>query len=633
MSTAAKVKPSRRYASRSTALAWSEQDAALTNPLTIDSFLLAGQQVRAKVTDAITSVDIEMTIEGASTLTINILDASRELTQSGLFSSAVRLSGIAGMHWQLVNASRQGDSVSLVFEPYIVSLLRQQTKPKKVARSKMTRAEFIRSLVLEIKNPEIEFICPELHTTQQIQNSRQKESTVDRDSRRDKGLPSDTKSLKIKGTKADKSQLSNLDRVLVVADRLDAPTKATLALIVACIQESVCRNLSGGDRDSRGILQVRDQTARSLRIDNRDIEECAHTFLTRGFYGKGGAIKIARNNSGYSVGEIAQAVQGSAYPNAYQPHLPEAKKILSAFGSSTSRTKSKQETSKYEFSRGKPGGKKNEDSWTCSGRLAEEVGWRRFLVSNRFYYISDEDLLQSRPRMTVIEGKKGINDIDYNVDAGKDVDEASFTCRADLWVAPPGSVINIEETGIIDGRWLVTSLRRGVYDVDTTIEIKRGTSLLRDKKEPAAESTSSSKSDSRTSGRGGSSSSMIRPVSGGKTTSGFGRRIAPTKGASSYHDGIDIGVPVGTNVKAVLDGTVQVSTSSNGGYGGYVELRHKDGLVTFYGHLSKELVRKGQRVKQGDVIAKSGNSGTSTGAHLHFGVHKNGKPVDPENYL
>lgn len=126
--------------------------------------------------------------------------------------------------------------------------------------------------------------------------------------------------------------------------------------------------------------------------------------------------------------------------------------------------------------------------------------------------------------------------------------------------------------------------------------------------------------------------SYIRPISGGRQTSGFGRRSAPTKGASTYHKGVDWAVPTGTSVYASSGGTV-VRAGWGSGYGYVVYIDHPDGRQTRYGHLSKVLVSVGQTVKQGERIALSGNTGVSTGPHLHFEILINGTQQDPLKYL
>lgn len=124
----------------------------------------------------------------------------------------------------------------------------------------------------------------------------------------------------------------------------------------------------------------------------------------------------------------------------------------------------------------------------------------------------------------------------------------------------------------------------------------------------------------------------IRPISGGRQSSGFGRRNAPKKGASSYHKGVDWAVPTGTAVVASCGGTV-VKAGWSSGYGYCVYINHPDGRQTRYAHLSKVLVSVGQNVSQGQRIALSGNTGVSTGPHLHFELLINGTQVNPLNYF
>ncbi len=124
----------------------------------------------------------------------------------------------------------------------------------------------------------------------------------------------------------------------------------------------------------------------------------------------------------------------------------------------------------------------------------------------------------------------------------------------------------------------------------------------------------------------------IKPISGGRQSSGFGRRNRPTKGASSYHKGIDWAVPTGTAVFASCGGKVS-KAGWGSGYGYVVYIEHEDGRQTRYGHLSKVLVKAGQTVKQGERIALSGNTGVSTGPHLHFEILINGSQVNPLKYL
>ena len=118
---------------------------------------------------------------------------------------------------------------------------------------------------------------------------------------------------------------------------------------------------------------------------------------------------------------------------------------------------------------------------------------------------------------------------------------------------------------------------------------------------------------------------FIRPVQG-RISSPFGPRWG------SHHDGKDYAVPIGTPVKAAGGGRV-VYVGWSSGYGNTVIIQHQQGMRTLYAHLNSFNVSSGQRVNRGQVIASSGNTGRSTGPHLHFEVRVNGRPVDPAGYL
>ncbi len=123
------------------------------------------------------------------------------------------------------------------------------------------------------------------------------------------------------------------------------------------------------------------------------------------------------------------------------------------------------------------------------------------------------------------------------------------------------------------------------------------------------------------------------PVStGGVITDEFGYRDAPTAGASTYHQGLDIGCDYGTDIVAADDGTV-VLASYNGGGGNMVMISHEDGICTVYMHNSQLCVNVGEKVVKGQVIAKAGSTGVSTGPHCHFGVSIDGNYVNPHDFL
>ena len=124
---------------------------------------------------------------------------------------------------------------------------------------------------------------------------------------------------------------------------------------------------------------------------------------------------------------------------------------------------------------------------------------------------------------------------------------------------------------------------------------------------------------------------FIFPVKG-RITSPFGYRKDPFTGRKSMHYGIDIANRKGTAVKATLDGKV-LKTGRSLVYGKYIIIKHAGGYQSLYAHLNKYLVRKGQNISQGEIIAELGSTGRSTGPHLHFSIYRNQKPVDPLKQL
>lgn len=118
----------------------------------------------------------------------------------------------------------------------------------------------------------------------------------------------------------------------------------------------------------------------------------------------------------------------------------------------------------------------------------------------------------------------------------------------------------------------------------------------------------------------------------GRITSRFGMRKDPFTGIRRFHNGVDIANNTGTPVLAAMSGKVAM-IGYNANFGKYIIVRHTDGFQTLYGHLSSFQVGKNVLVKQGQLIGKIGNTGYSTGAHLHFSIFLKGEPVDPFKYL
>jgi murein DD-endopeptidase MepM/ murein hydrolase activator NlpD len=159
-------------------------------------------------------------------------------------------------------------------------------------------------------------------------------------------------------------------------------------------------------------------------------------------------------------------------------------------------------------------------------------------------------------------------------------------------------------------------------DASLTAQIAR----LQQRKSAAIEATQAAERLDKASG--GDTTRFISPVSGGRVSSGFGPRAAPTAGASTFHKGIDIAAPLGTPVKAAAGGVV-IYAGKLGGLGNAIIVDHGGGTITEYGHLSSVLTNKGAKVGQGQQIGAVGSTGVSTGNHLDYRVKVGGRYVDP----
>lgn len=587
--------------------------------VTLDTLKLDGARIDAEVAGAIVDATLERTIEGASTLTFLIQDSKREILQSGLLEQDkldVKLTKTK--YFRKAAVSKDGDVLTVTFEDRDIARLRTFTKPKKAARTpKFTRAMFILSMLREVKHPKIKLYSPELRKRQPIGKGGDVPTKKEKDSERKAGFGSGRVTVKHKtATKAQKDVLSAvLDTALSITNVEDA-----LVAVVACVtQESVAGQIS------KNIFQ---QNA-DWPGDPTDAANATRNFLSRA--NTVDFLTVLKQHPDKELGWQIDETQRSYTWNTagqgkdFQQWVKEARHTVKLYGASTGESgedKTVSRKKRYEFRRGQPG--KREDSWTAMKRLAEEVNWRIFMVGDTMYFISEDDLYRSEPRMILSEDDDGVDSIDFDVDSGKKVQEVRIPCRTSMWEAPPGTVIKVEGCGPANGRYIVATVSRSLFSTSSLITAKKPTKA---KKEPAAETEKvtvqgSDKDSSSGDGDWGKPLSSLTPVTGkfGEARPGH------------THAGIDIGKGIGTQVFAAKDGKVTLA-GSNGGYGICIIIDHGNGLSSLYGHLSALSVNVGKKVEKGDRIGKTGNTGHSFGPHLHFEVRKGGSPVCPAKYV
>src|SRR5580765_8191754 len=370
------------------------------------------------------SADVERTIEGASTFTVKVQDTYGDLLRSPFLAAKVDTQ-IDGLWFRLVGVSGAvGDEIELVFEDREVAILRTYDKPKSAAWGTTTRPKFIKAMINEVKEMPIPFICPELGSVKEIGGGIEGPSISDeQDANRTPGFTVGSK-VKVKRVFADEEQKFNISRVLNVGISRKARRKVLVCAVMTITQESTCRNLTGGDRDSVGLFQQRPSQGWGTVAECLTPEHAAGKFYDQ-------AIPYDAEHPLGSYGEVCQAVQRSAYPTAYDTWRTEAEQTVSEFGIpggddstvadvgaannfkliateegmfvGTSAAGEDFQFTRGNFSKSSSGKRKveREDTWTCTGRLADEVQWRRFMLGGEFYYMSDHYLFKSKPRVTI----------------------------------------------------------------------------------------------------------------------------------------------------------------------------------------------------------------------------------------
>ncbi len=196
--------------------------------------------------------------------------------------------------------------------------------------------------------------------------------------------------------------------------------------------------------------------------------------------------------------------------------------------------------------------------------------------------------------------------------------EARVRQLADLDAAPQGIPVAIGGLPEVSSVDTIDEIQRQINQLQIDIELRRQS------QEDVRNLLNDQVSLSRATPKGWPTKGWL--------TSYFGMRKSPFTGRRVMHEGLDIAANIGTPVVATADGIV-ARTSYSSGYGKMVVIDHGYGYRTVFGHNSRILVKPGQHIKRGDVIAKVGNTGRSTGSHLHYELRLNGVPIDPRKTL
>lgn len=448
----------------------------------LDDVRIVGKKWKAVFGDSLLTGVLTRTTKGASTLALTVADPRRKILRHPLFREKHEVT-LDGLRWRFVKVSSGGigQPLQLTYEPLVVAELREIFGPHKAFRDKTTRAQFEKRLALMGK-AKTRFICPQLNKIQPIKKAS--EATRGKNEQLDVrggGISADA-NLEVKGVRATPAQIDAGERALNVAESLGAPPLAKLALLLALAVESLFGKVSSNWLGLESFIP----------IDPTDLEASVHGFLTGYDSSSQGAIEYARAHPSEPAYAVCQAIQRSGAGLAsngagnYGPWTNEQRQWLEAYGGVSDDARSSAEAQRYAFRQ-----QKKESNWKCMNRLAAEVNWRLFESAGWIYYIDELTLLQQKVRLRVAPGASGVQDISFDYDVGKPINEVTVIARAKAWAAPPGTAVNVSDCGPANGVYIVEEIEASLASKKNavTIKLKRPSKPLR---EPAPTTKSGS---------------------------------------------------------------------------------------------------------------------------------------------
>lgn len=385
------------------------------------------------------------------------------LTLDGI---AYRLAGTAGVY------DSDGGTITLTFEDEVAALMRRHKRVFALQRGPSSsidgwsRGQFLLKLAWQIKETRISVFSPEDSIEQPVKGDTSKAKTKARKKGFAKG-----KKLTIDARDIDDEQRRQLTTALTRADQDNAGERATLAMLVAGMGESSFRAVANFQGSGyAGVFQ-----ALPANIPQADTDQQAHYFLIGGKgFQSGGAIKAAADNPDWSAGTIAYKVEGSranfnsdaAAEGHYGQYQKEAEVILDAWGGSG---EIRLVRHKYKFRT-----KKNENYWAAANRIGTEVkGWRLFADQNQLVYVSDLWLFQRQPTILLRPRDPAVRSTSFDADIGVPVGEMTVNAGVADWVGPPGSVVEVDDAGPFNGRWLLASHERDELTEESVLLCRR----------------------------------------------------------------------------------------------------------------------------------------------------------------
>jgi hypothetical protein len=608
-----------------------------------------GKTVKTDIRPAVIDAVFEDSIDKSNTFTLTVHDPDWELLNTGALQERIDLNPgkIKNLWYRLDSVQVNDNELTLVFSTRNAVFLSYHRKPFKANRKHVTRAEFILTILRKVHTVKIPYHIPQLHVVQPL--SKRTETQIEALHHRHPGFTASDK-LTVKHHPANQIQRDCISEVIRAGLDDQAPGPVIVAAIMCVIGESAANT------DTKGSYTGAFQQDSSWPATGNVYKDARGNgkLNTRkgGFYGI--AIPQYRKNPNVDLGYFIQTVQAAfgpsnvGYAGGMDRWRDEAEHAYHAYNGTEEGpdpgSGQVEVIASYEFIVGQPPGHGEgiyrETYLAAIYRLADVVNWSFFWVRDTAYYMSQEDLFKSKARARLRRGVHGVESVNFEWDRGKKFTEMTLQVRMDRWVCPIGTTVMFDEGGPAEGKWLVTNIRRSMFDELGEITLSKP---IKEKNEPIEKTT---KNVATGGGAGGSTGNVpdtmdwaypleVRGTVIGKPNV-IGSTHDPTQGAGpggylwQDDNAVDIAVPVGTKEYAVDDGTIfNVGGSYTNGSGRYeglkFSIRTKNNEV-FYQHSSWRApwVVNGAKVSKGDFVAKTGRGNGV--AHLHFAC-KNGNPM------
>lgn len=453
-------------------------------------FSLSGSTRAVDLQNAVSNMQLELSMSRASVLNITCEDAAHDLLRDELLGEVLALSldpsqaSHYAQDWTMDRVrgcggvSTQGTTTTLGFWGAGEAALKAQTKTITKSSTRMNLEGFVTFLAREAAaDYSLIPVVPRPGSAPPRETGTTTTATGTTASTSLGFSAANARKVTVKGQPADREQLRNIDVVLTVAARNRVSSLAVWATICANIGESQCRRTATNPTsNAKGVFQLLPSTVVAFGLDPADTEACAQQFLmhgyTRGKNGDVGAVQFARQRPRLSPGTIASKVEGSDQGGRfYDVYANEARTIIELWSgttlarwgtvtgpAATSTDSAATQERPSEWRRGTA--KTPESSWSALFRIAQGLGRRCFVSAGRLVVARDQDLILAAPHMSV-----ALNDPIFsetpaiNQQGNQRLSTIDVTVFKGGWSAPPGAVVDMLDAGPATMAWLVDSIR------------------------------------------------------------------------------------------------------------------------------------------------------------------------------